>query len=428
MMKIDISEFETSRLYLRPITLDMADGYKKYFVDYEVIRHLSAVVPWPYPDNGVVEFLQNVILPPQGIDRWTWGIFLKSNDTELIGCVDLWRKGTPENRGFWLGKPFWGNGYMTEAVEPVIEYAFNSLGFDKLLFSNALGNNRSRRIKEKTGARLNCTRDAKFVDSSLTSAETWELTKESWIQHKITKQDFQDQSVTLLKTFWFDELGCSEEDLQPNRITVVPHGTLKGYRGVKFFSYGDSCVISAPEELVLTLQTSTSGMKPCSCFTLEMVSSLIGERLDRIIGPAWIGKLDNSSYQKKHSEETNLLCDKDWESLENLLQSCTEEEGSYSGLRVRRSPTVGIFEHGKLIASAGYEILADKVAHIGVLVHPDYRGKGLSTKVVSGITEIALQNKLGIQYQTLSSNTLSVEAAKRVGFDVFAQTIAARLC
>jgi ribosomal-protein-alanine N-acetyltransferase len=179
---MNFPEFETDRLYLRPISMDMVVDYKKYFIDYEVIRHLSAVVPWPYPETGVAEFLQTVILPSQGRDRWTWGIFLKSYDSELIGCVDLWRKGTPENRGFWLGKPFWGKGIMTEAVKPVMDYAFESLGFEKLLFSNALGNLRSRRIKEKTGAKLLGIRESKFVDPTLTFAETWELTKEDWIR------------------------------------------------------------------------------------------------------------------------------------------------------------------------------------------------------------------------------------------------------
>ena len=138
----------------------------------------------PIQKNGVAEFLQNFILPAQGIDRWTWGIFLKSNDTELIGCVDLWRKGTPENRGFWLGAPFWSKGYMTEAVEPVMDYAFQTLGFEKLFFSNALGNTRSRRIKEKTGAKLIGTRECRFVDPTLTLAETWELSKADWISRK----------------------------------------------------------------------------------------------------------------------------------------------------------------------------------------------------------------------------------------------------
>src|ERR1700748_374006 len=145
--------FETARLILKGVTTADAPSYTKYFVDYEVIRHLSAAVPWPYPENGVSDFIRDQIMPKQGIDKWVWGIFLKDNQAELIGTVHLYREGTPENRGFWLGHPFWGKGYMTEAVEPVMNYAFDNLGFEKLIFSNAVGNNRSRRVKEKTGAR-----------------------------------------------------------------------------------------------------------------------------------------------------------------------------------------------------------------------------------------------------------------------------------
>lgn len=43
---------------------------------------------------------------------------------------------------------------MTEAVKPVMNFAFKELGFDQLVFTNAVGNQRSRRIEEKTGARL----------------------------------------------------------------------------------------------------------------------------------------------------------------------------------------------------------------------------------------------------------------------------------
>jgi [ribosomal protein S5]-alanine N-acetyltransferase len=101
--------------------------------NYEVIRYLSSQVPWPYPENGTEFFIQNMILPRQGKDRWCWGIFEIDNPNELIGAVDLWRNPIPENRGFWLGKMFWGKGYMTEAVTPVTEYAFSDLGFEKLI-------------------------------------------------------------------------------------------------------------------------------------------------------------------------------------------------------------------------------------------------------------------------------------------------------
>lgn len=99
----------------------------------------------------------------------------------MIGAVDLWREGCPENRGFWLAKKYWGQGIMSEAVEPVMDYAFNHLEFDKLTFANAVGNFRSRRIKEKTGAKFIGIEPAQFVDSQFTEHEIWELDKNNWL-------------------------------------------------------------------------------------------------------------------------------------------------------------------------------------------------------------------------------------------------------
>lgn len=172
--------FETNRLILKEVTKEDIPSYTKHFIDYEIIRHLSAKVPWPYPENGVSEFLNNFVFPRQGKDRWTWGIFLKLNPSELIGVVDLWKVGIPENRGFWLSKKYWNQGIMTEAVTPITTYAFNQLGFEKLYFSNAKGNIKSRRIKEKTGAKFLKTIPSKLVDPTYTESEIWELSKLDW--------------------------------------------------------------------------------------------------------------------------------------------------------------------------------------------------------------------------------------------------------
>lgn len=182
-MSAPVATLKTARLILRPVGLEDAPDYEKHFVDYEVIRNLAAAVPWPYPAGGVEAFLRDVILPRQGLDRWTWGIFRKENPGALIGCVDLWRAGNPENRGFWLGRAYWGQGLMAEATDTVTDHAFTHLGFEKLVFSNAVGNLRSRRVKEKAGARLIGTRPARFVDPAFTVSETWELTKEEWRAH-----------------------------------------------------------------------------------------------------------------------------------------------------------------------------------------------------------------------------------------------------
>jgi RimJ/RimL family protein N-acetyltransferase len=172
--------FTTKRLILKGLSENDIPAYEKYFVDYEVIQYLSRQVPWPYPENGVEHFINNIILPNQNKNRWAWGIFLKENPNELIGCIDLWREGKPENRGFWLGKKFWNQGIMTEANYPILNYAFNQLGFEKLVFANAVGNIASRKVKEKTGCILVDVKPAQFINPKFTQHEIWELTKNSW--------------------------------------------------------------------------------------------------------------------------------------------------------------------------------------------------------------------------------------------------------
>jgi len=173
-----IAELETERLLLRGITKADAPAVQKHFNDYEVIRELAAIVPWPYPPDGAETFI-NSVLPEQGLDRWVWGLFLKSEPDELIGIIDLRRHGD-SHRGFWLSRQHWGQGLMTEAANAVTYYAFDELGFDKLILTNALGNTRSRRIKEKAGAVFLRTEPFNFVNPDYKLHEVWELTKERW--------------------------------------------------------------------------------------------------------------------------------------------------------------------------------------------------------------------------------------------------------
>ncbi len=175
--------FQTARLFLKLPEPSNLPAYSQNFVDYEVLRFLSNRVPWPYPEKGVWDYFNTQIFPEQGNSRWLWGLFLKNNPEEPIGGVELWRETTPErpdHRGFWLAHRFWGQGLMTEALVPITDYAFDALGFEFLIFANAAGNERSRRIKEKQGAHFLGVRPGSFVDPTLTEQEIWRLDAQAW--------------------------------------------------------------------------------------------------------------------------------------------------------------------------------------------------------------------------------------------------------
>lgn len=184
----------TQRLILRPITEADIPSYQINFNDYEIIRYLAAAVPWPYPENGVEHFYRNILSPKQGRDYWHWGIFLKENPTETIGGIDLWRSDArQDNRGFWLTRKLWGQGYMTEAAQRINDHAFTDLGFQELYFGNAVTNVGSRKIKEKTGAVFVGTRPFQFVDPDVHESEVWKLTKVDWEKSQATAGLFKSK-------------------------------------------------------------------------------------------------------------------------------------------------------------------------------------------------------------------------------------------
>ncbi|HFB54306.1 MAG TPA: N-acetyltransferase [Hellea balneolensis] len=179
-----IPVLKTKRLILRGITLADAPSYGRHFIDYEVVRTLANTVPWPYPEDGIENFITDVLLPGQGKDFWAWGLFLTTSPNKLIGGLTLRRDGPKGNRGFWLGRQFWGQGLMSEAVDVTLDFAFNVAGFEVLHFQNAQGNEASRRIKQATGARYVGEDAGHYLDPALTITELWELRKQDWLSHK----------------------------------------------------------------------------------------------------------------------------------------------------------------------------------------------------------------------------------------------------
>jgi [ribosomal protein S5]-alanine N-acetyltransferase len=170
---------QTPRLLLRPLELDDADEIQRLFPQWEIVRYLDAIVPWPFPEGAAVAHIRDHALP--AIDRgdeWHWTLRLRSAPDQIIGRIHLAR-GDSNNRGFWIVPERQGQGLVTEAVIAVNDYWFNVLGFAVLRAPKAFANAASRRISQKTGMRLVQTFDKDYVSGRFPS-ELWEITAEEW--------------------------------------------------------------------------------------------------------------------------------------------------------------------------------------------------------------------------------------------------------
>jgi RimJ/RimL family protein N-acetyltransferase len=170
---------ETERLVLRPLQLEDAEQTQLLFPQWEIVQHLNARVPWPYPSDGVRTFYLEQTLPAiERGDEWNWTLRLKTSPERIIGDICLCR-GEDNNRGFWLAPELHNRGLMTEAVIAANDFWFDVLGFTHLRVPKAIANTASRRISEKTGMRVVATEDRDFVCGRLT-AEIWEITADEW--------------------------------------------------------------------------------------------------------------------------------------------------------------------------------------------------------------------------------------------------------
>ena len=84
--------------------------------------------------------------------------------------------------GYWIGKPFWGNGYIPEAVRKLQRHAFEDLKCTALWCGYYDGNDKSKRCQEKCGFVYHHTEKNKMciLMSDLRTEHFTYLTKEQW--------------------------------------------------------------------------------------------------------------------------------------------------------------------------------------------------------------------------------------------------------
>ncbi len=140
-----IPVLETKRLALRAPRLEDAKTVATLANDRRIAEN-TARIPHPYKMSDAESFIKGAN------NSGGEAVFLITlRDKTVIGsCGIVPQEPTPEV-GYWLGVSYWGNGYATEALHAVIDYAFTDLAHDALQAGARVTNPTSRRVLEKCG-------------------------------------------------------------------------------------------------------------------------------------------------------------------------------------------------------------------------------------------------------------------------------------
>ena len=140
---------KTERLVLRPPLPGDADRITTHIGVKAVAWNLGRA-PYPYARSDADEWLDKI---PEGWVKDNAYVFaITLPDDRIVGCVGLDHKpGDVWEIGYWLGEPWWGLGYVTEASAAVMHWAETEKGFTRFVSGHFIDNPASGRVLLKLG-------------------------------------------------------------------------------------------------------------------------------------------------------------------------------------------------------------------------------------------------------------------------------------
>jgi RimJ/RimL family protein N-acetyltransferase len=173
---------QTERLILRPLLRADLPRLVELIGDWEVAGRL-AVVPHPYGMEHAEAFYERVEAAAQKGEPQFF--LMQETGGGPIGAVGLHVPREPEPQpgelvlGYWLGRPYWNRGFMSEAIGPVIGLAFARPDVAVLGAVTDPANDASQNVLRKAGLRclgLSPRRDPAALRGSSTVLR-WQMTR-----------------------------------------------------------------------------------------------------------------------------------------------------------------------------------------------------------------------------------------------------------
>jgi 8-oxo-dGTP diphosphatase len=172
---------ETARLVLRPLGLEDAPAVQQFAGDWEVARFTGAI-PHPYPDGAAAEWIAGLAAEDEVVLAVG-----RRGDGELLGCIGL--RPRLEQReavfGYWIGRPFWGRGYASEALQALVDHAFQTYDIDRVRAAAMPENRASIRVQEKVGfVYVGIAQESAPARGGPIGVEVRALDRERWLARK----------------------------------------------------------------------------------------------------------------------------------------------------------------------------------------------------------------------------------------------------
>lgn len=144
-------ELTTARLLLRALTQIDAPQIQQLAGD-EAISATALNVPYPFEDGMAEAWIATHHPDYVAGKAVNWAIVLQQTQI-VIGAIGLSINAANAHAelGYWIGKPYWGKGYASEAAQAIINFGFQTLMLHRIYATCLKHNCASARVLQKLG-------------------------------------------------------------------------------------------------------------------------------------------------------------------------------------------------------------------------------------------------------------------------------------
>lgn len=138
-----------------------------------ILDNLRDGIPYPYTEKDAEDYITSML----SADKSKTFAFAITVDGRVIGSIGVFRCENIHSRtaeiGYFIGEPFWGNGYTTSAVRQACRQVFEQSDIIRIYAEPFARNERSCRVLEKAGfqyegtLRCNAVKNGEILDMKM---------------------------------------------------------------------------------------------------------------------------------------------------------------------------------------------------------------------------------------------------------------------
>lgn len=232
-----------------------------------------------------------------------------------------------------------------------------------------------------------------------------------------------DELKEVVYGYWAKRFGCAREDFLHSGTLFIEEVDLVGTGNMYLYHIDQMRVLRIASSLADQVGLPDGLDRDSGSLTVNEIQSLVGEgyrvEVESTLLDCYLDPRNFESFPAVGDfTARRLYPETDNRYLLDLYEACTEEDLDEAAIYVDEPDPVifGIFDEGRLVAYASHRYWDNVIADIGVLIHPDYRSRGLGKAVISELCAWCIQNDVVPMYRAFSYHNHSRRIAQALGF------------